>query len=123
MGDLSERTKAEMQAGAQRLADLANAPLPPGYMEALLRTHERQALIRRWEAAGKVTLENSRRYRAGNVMYERENPPETWHTMYHVLPGRGGPTFTDLEAERAGGSPSEVLVANIALALQAEGEL
>lgn len=127
MADMSERTRLEMAAGAQALAAKNDAVLPPDYMEAIIRTHQRNAQLRQWERNGKVRIEDSKRFRSGSVRYQRSDDDplrkEPWERMYHVLPEKGGPTFTDLPAERDGTSPSEVLIANIALALQAMGEL
>lgn len=129
--DVSEKTRLEMEAGARQLAVTNGTDLPPGYMEAIVRTHERNAQLRRWETSGKIVVEHTKRYKSGNVSYKKDNArygvdagaPETWHTIIHVLPAKDGPSFSDIEAEKVGAYPSEVLLANIALYLQSVGEL
>jgi succinyl-CoA synthetase beta subunit len=125
MAELSEKTRLEMEAGAKALATQSGSALPPGYMDAIVRTHERHAQLRRWETSGKIRVEHTKRYKSGGVRYKYNDDTlaETWHTMIHVLTERGGPTFTDIDAEQSGAFPSEVLIANIALYLQSVGEL
>lgn len=121
MGELSAKTLAEMEAGARVLAQIAgDANLPPGYMDSLKAVHSRNELLRRWERDGKVTIETTKRL---SVPMEGRSTHD-WHSLYHVkCPNRDTVTFNDIPAERVGASPSELLIANIALALQAAGEL
>jgi hypothetical protein len=122
MADLTAKTLAEMQAGANALAAKASREaLPPEYLEGMRAIHSRNLTLRNWEAAGKLRIETTKRW---SVKYE-DRAARNWHTLYHVVlsSGQTGPTFNDIPAERAGASPSELLIANIALALQAHGEL
>lgn len=122
--DLSEKTRLEMEAGAKQLAIVNGTPLSPDYLAAVVRTQQRDAQLRRWIVEKKVKVEEPTRHQQGNVRYY--NDPALGlvkEVTITVLPHKGGPTFTDAEALKSGGYPSEVLIANIALALQAMGEL
>jgi hypothetical protein len=122
--DLAEKTRLEMEAGAKQLAVVNGKPLSPEYMQAVIRTQERDAQLRRWIVTKKVKVEEPTRYQAGTVRYKRDpGVNEPLEVKIHVMPEKGGPTFTDNEALHTGGYPSEILIANIALALQAMGEL
>lgn len=95
---LIQKTIDEMTAGAKELArQRGESELPPGYMEAIIRTQQRRKLLTSWEKQGKITIER--------VVYNR----------IHI----GSLSFDDIDAEKVGGYPSEVLIANIALALDA----
>lgn len=122
--DVSEKTRLEMEAGAKQLAIVNGKDLSPDYLAAVIRTQERDAQLRRWIVSGKIKIEEPTRYQQGTVRYKREpgdrDPNEV---TIHVLPKAGGPKFTDTEAVKSGGYPSEVLIANIALYLQSVGEL
>jgi hypothetical protein len=120
--DRSEQTRLEMEAGAKQLAIVRGQDLPPDYMAAVIRTQERNAQLRRWITDRKVRVRDPDRYAAGTVRYKRAMPEGDEITI-EVLPDKGGPTFTDTEAVKAGSHPSEVLIANIALYLQSVGEL
>lgn len=122
--DVSEKTRLEMEAGAKQLAVVNGVDLSPDYLAAVLRTQERDAQLRRWIVDRKVRVEEPSRHQQGNVRY-RNDPLEARvkEVTITVLPDRGGPSFTDTAALKSGGYPSEVLIANIALALQAMGEL
>lgn len=119
--DRTERTRLEMEAGARQLAIVQGKPLSPDYLAAVIRTQERDAQLRRWVTANKVKVNDPLRYQAGSVRYKRDGEPEHSHNIIKVLPD--GPEFTDIDAERTGGYPSEVLIANIALYLQSVGNL
>lgn len=124
--DMAEKTRLEIEAGARQLAIVNGTPLTPGYMEAVLRTQQRDAQLRRWIVEKKIRIQEPTRFMSGGVRYKREQMPgekETADVVIHVLPDKGGPTFTDTEALKTGGYPSEVLIANIALYLQSVGEL
>lgn len=119
---MSEKTRLEMEAGARQLAVVRGEDLSPEYMAAALRTQERDAQLRRWITGNKVKVLDPARYIAGTVRYKRDLMPDTpTHVVLKVLPD--GPEFTDKEAEKNGGYPSELLIANLALALQAKGML
>lgn len=102
---ISEKTLAEMEAGALALAkSRGETELSPGYLEAIVRTQMRYNCMRAWEKEGKITIEpvildNTRRAAA--------------YKLIHC----GDVTFDDRDAESRGAYPSEVLIANIALAL------
>lgn len=113
-----------MEAGARQLAVVNGTNLSPDYMEAVLRTQQRDAQLRRWITEKKVRIDEPTKYMQGGVRYKRDNPtPEKTDVTITVLPEKGGPKFTDTEALKTGGYPSEVLIANIALYLQSVGEL
>lgn len=122
--DLAEKTRLEMEAGARQLAIVRGADLSPDYLAAVLRTQSRDAQLRRWIVTKKVRVNDPSRYQQGNVRYER-TPEERagQEVTIQAMPDKGGPTFTDSEALKTGGYPSEVLIANIALYLQSVGEL
>jgi hypothetical protein len=106
---LSEQTLAELDAGVRQLAKNAGAELPPEYMERVVATQARMAQLKRWEREGAITVEWSMRVSTSN----KESAIK--RTFIHVGPH----TFNDIPAEEAGCFPSEVLIANIALALAA----
>jgi hypothetical protein len=112
---LSDKTLAEIEAGTKQVKRNANESdtLPEGYMDAMIRTHERNRLLRMWENDGKITVEYTKRYTS-----QKQAEGEQFHTVVHV---KGGGSFTDLMAERVGGFPSEVLIAQLALCLRAIG--
>jgi len=110
--ELSERTKAEMRAGAAALAEQQGRPLDPDYLERCLRTQQRMKALRDWEAKGLVTIEQT-------TSYDMPRNMTNYKIIHHV---KNGPSFTDHElAHYSGDYPSEVLIANIALALSALG--
>lgn len=106
-----------MAAGARQLAEARGTDLPPDYMDRIIRTQQRHAQLKRWETDGKVEVEH-----ASILSHDKRS---TINRIYvHVLKDKKRFTaFEDLLAEQTGGWPSEVLVANIALALQSEGLL
>lgn len=116
---LSDKTRAELEAGARQLAsNQLGTQLPRGYMDAVMRTGERHAQLQQWERDGKLTIESTKRYTS---QPKEPDGRAGWHMIYNVTDG--GPSFTDIQAEQQGASPSEVLIANIALALMARGRL
>lgn len=122
---ISDRTRAEMEAGALAVAKAAGKnSLPPGYMEALLKTQDRHKLFRQWEREGKIHV-NRVATHSPYIDPSDGMPPVQWRTVVRVLSRtrKEYATFTDEIAEAAGGFPSEVLIANIALALSACGEI
>jgi hypothetical protein len=106
---LSDKTLAEMQAGALTLAiHRGEIALDPGYMEAMIRTQERAKLMKIWEAEGTIRIEH--------VINPVKPVPGIRPPSYKVI-HCGICTFQDIDAEMSGGYPSEILVANIALAI------
>lgn len=111
---LRDKTLAEMQAGARVLEEkFQGAKLEADYMLAVERTGHRSKALAEWERQGYVTIEIQTRTNPDRV-------PLLTHTkVVHV---RGGPSFTeDPEILAAGGFPSELLIARLALAIQALG--
>lgn len=106
---ISEQTKLEMEAGALQLAKvLGKVELPPGYMEQVYATQMRHRQLKEWEKEGHITIEWVGRR-------DTKNERAAHHVMVHC----GEHSFNDIPAEEAGAFPSEVLIANIALALAA----
>lgn len=97
-----------MEAGARAAHKAAGAPLSPTYMADIMRTQERMAQLKKWERDDKVKIEFATRYRTNT-----EEPIRA--TIVHV----GELQFQDLHAQEVGSWPSEVLIAEIALALMA----
>lgn len=117
-----------MEAGARQIAAAKGEPLSPEYMDAVLRTQQRHAQLRRWENDGKVRVDHTWRYQNGNVRYKHDGLDERdpGYSTIIVRPRNrdlDAVQFTDKEAEANGSFPSEVLIANIALYLQSIGEL
>jgi hypothetical protein len=115
---LSDKTLAEMEAGALALANQhGENALPPGYMEAMtgymeamIRRQERHRLLKAWEKEGKITVERVMRP-------TRVNPEAIQMMTSYNLIHCGDVIFDDVDAESRGAYPSEVLIANIALAI------
>lgn len=112
---LSNRTLAEMRAGAEQIAANAGREFD-GDMEKLLanltNVAERSDAIKRWEREGLLTIETrlSWDHRA-----EDTNAGRTKAILHHIT---NGPTLEEsAEALAFGGYPSELLVAQIALAI------
>lgn len=103
-----------MTAGARLLADKQGRVLPENYMERLIETHTRAMALRRWEQQGLLRVER-----------RRDDYPDTpteraaVTILHHV---KNGPTFLEEPGvAETGGYPSELLTANIALAIAAMG--
>lgn len=106
---LSEKTLAEMRAGAEAVARFAGANgLTPEYMEAMVRTQQRAAWLKDLEKLGHLRIERVARLRTNDKALEAR-------TVVYV----GDNTFEDPSAEMTGAWPSEVVCAQIALALTA----
>ena len=106
---LSERTIEEMKAGAAALAAHAGQHgISPAYMEAMIRTQERAKWLVSLEKEGRIKIVKQARYRT-NVKEDA--------TRTEVFVGDN--KFTDESAELTGAFPSEVLVAQVAMALAA----
>jgi hypothetical protein len=108
---LSEKTLAEMEAGALALAkQRGESELPPGYMEAMIRVQERHRLLKVWVEAEQITIEC--------VIPPSHDPgmrlrPGQAYNIIHC----GALTFDDISAEEHGMYPSELLIANLSLAI------
>lgn len=116
---LSEKTIAEMKAGARCLAEqLTAGHVDPDYMAAMIRTQERAKCLRELERDGKIIIEQvTRRHTNVNKVQGGDGV-----LTYHVI-RVGKLEFRDEIGEMTGAWPSEVLVAQIVLALQAgQGE-
>ena len=114
---LSGRTLQEIEAGARALAARRSDPaLPFGYMEAIMRTAIRHGALRRWEQDGALQIETVTKPTNDTT---GKKPMLESYRLYHV---KDGPTFDDRFAEQNGTSPSELLIANIALAMGCGGE-
>jgi hypothetical protein len=110
---LSEKTLAEMKAGAEQVAIHANKTgVDPEYMEAMIRTQQRAAWLKKREAEGKIEI----------VRTCRPNPGIDKHVAPVTIVKVGDELFDDPNGELVGAWPSEVLVARVALALGAQGE-
>lgn len=113
---LSEQTIAEMRAGAASVAAHASKDgLDPAYMDAMIRTQQRAKWLRTQEASGKIRTERQTRANT-NV---KDTDPRGVKFISHTVVFVGTVMFTDEAAEETGGFPSEVLVAQIAMALAA----
>lgn len=113
---ISDRTLAEMTEGARMNKVHAGdvTKITPEYMETIIRTQQRAAQIKAWEKSGHIRVEYAFRRNTG----DKTEPLQS--TIVHVkLKGGGETQFEDIEAQKNGAWPSEVLVANIALAIMA----
>lgn len=112
---LSDRTIAEMKAGAEQLAKHAGrSGVDETYMEAMIRTQQRAAWLKRLEQEGEIRIE--RIIRPCTSMKVIDGKLDYHVTVVHV----GDETFDDPNGELVGAWPSEVLVARVALALGAQ---
>jgi hypothetical protein len=102
----------EMAAGAQAVANQSGKVLPADYMDAILRTADRHAQLKAWEAEGRIQI-------VKQVSY----PPydtKTGATRWIEIRIGSKLKFDTRETEQDMGSfPSELLIAKIALALEA----
>lgn len=115
---LSQKTIDEMRAGAEQLARHANKNgVDEAYMEAMIRTQQRAAWLKALERDGKIVIERSiRRFTSIKVEDGKLDYPVT-------LVKVGTEIFDDPNGELVGSWPSEVLVARVALALGATGDI
>lgn len=113
---LSEQTIAEMKAGMGAVAKAEGREIDSNYMDAMIRTGIRAKWLKDREKAGQIRIEKVlRRYTSGAKM-----PGDGFEFVVHV----GLEQFTDPNACLLGYWPSEVLLAQVALALGAGvGEL
>jgi hypothetical protein len=111
---LSQKVLDEMTAGANALAAHNNrAKVTPEDFARLMLLQERNQLLRYWERQRLLhTVMVSHPTQTG-----RRLETERW-TEYHC---KDGPVFDDKEAEKLGCSPSELLIANLALYFASRG--
>lgn len=111
---MSQRTAEEMTAGARLLAAKEGRVLPADYMARLVETHTRAMALRRWEQLGLLRIERKR-----DDYSDTPRSREAVMILHHV---KEGPTFLEEPGvAETGGYPSELLTANIALAIAAMG--
>ena len=109
---ITERTRLEMQAGARAIANTRGVTLAPDYFDAVLRTADRHAQLMLWEAEGRLRIEKKMDW----APYGTINPVNQRWIEIHI----GKLIFDTRETEQDMGSfPSELLIAKIALALEA----
>lgn len=109
---LSQKTLDEMQAGARTLAQhqgrAAGGVDPVALVAGIRSVQERHAALKRWEREGLLTIEYQ-----STTDHSRNGLK---HTILHHV--KNGPTLTETpEALLCGGYPSELLTAQIALAI------
>lgn len=113
---ISDRTLAEMEAGAKAVGKARNATneLPSEYMAHLVNTQRRAAQLRAWEKEGFITIEIKSSYK----ILKYPSGQETHQPIHRRVVNCGDSVFEDpLLTEQAGGWPSEELTANVALAV------
>lgn len=110
---INARTLAEMEAGARALAQAQGRDADVSDLLYRVRTvAERHEALKRWERKGLIRIERTSETNLKSNQLEHR-------TLHHV---KDGPTFEDSpEALTYGGYPSELLVAQIALAIAAVG--
>lgn len=111
---LSQRTIDEMKAGMAQAAAHGGGAVTAEYMDAMIRTGMRAKWLRDREKEGKLKIVKVQR---GNTSAKKEG--DNW--VYEVHMGKG-PTlqvFLDDNACLMGAWPTEILMANVALALGA----
>jgi hypothetical protein len=111
---IPEKTRREMEAGAQARARHANlGEIPKADIERWVGMADRVNALSQWQRLGYLWVEEFNSWDHASNRLVRHT---TWHVAH-------GPEFEDRDAERAGISPSEMLVAQIALALVGQGKL
>lgn len=113
---ISDRTLAEMEAGARAVGKARNATneLPTEYMAQLVNTQRRAAQLRAWDKEGFITIEiaTSTKYLTG------PSGLQTTQLIHRRVVHCGDSKFSDeIITEQLGGWPSEELTANVALAV------
>lgn len=112
---LSERTIAEMRAGAATVAAHASATgIDDEYMAAMIRTQERAKWLKTLACAGTIRIEQMSRPHT-NTKVTSDGIRIKTRTVVWV----GDNMFEDESAELTGAFPSECLIAQVALALAA----
>lgn len=109
---ITERTRQEMEAGARVVASNTGMVTGPEYMDAVLRTADRYAQLQAWEAEGRLRLVKQ----VGHDQYGG-GTRERW---VEVRIGRFTFDSRKPEYQAAGSFPSELMFAQIALALNAQ---
>lgn len=113
---LSEQTIAEMKAGMGAVAKAEGRQIDSDYMDAMIRTGIRAKWLADQQKSGKIRIEKVVRRNTGGA----KTPGDAFEFVVHV----GLEQFTDPNACLLGYWPSEVLLAQVALALGAGvGEL
>lgn len=114
---LSNRTLEEMTAGAAALAQHQGRQFhgkidAEKLLEGLKSVQERAAAIKRWEREGLLTIETQ-------SSFDHQQHGLKHSVLHHV---KNGPTLAETpEALLCGGYPSELLTAQIALAIASCG--
>lgn len=113
---LSQQTIDEMKAGMRQVAEHAGKDgVDPEYMAALIRTGIRANWLKTLERENKITITRVPRRDTGNKDCGRGEDVYVVHV--------GDNQFEDINGQMTGQWPSEVLVAQVALALAAgEGD-
>lgn len=107
---ITEQTRREMEAGARAVANISRSVLPPDYLEAVLRTADRHAQLMAWEAQGRLRIEKKTDWALYGTVTQRWIEISIGSKI----------TYDTRETEQDMGSfPSELLIAKIALALEA----
>ena len=102
---LSEKTILEMEAGARAVAKYnSDDPMSVEQMENTLKIAHRYAQYQKWEREGRISTYTLR----------GDDRPQRFRQIHY-----GSLVFTDRDAEEHGSFPSELLIAQIALALTA----
>lgn len=110
---ITEQTRLEMQAGAKAVANTRGITLAPDYFDAVLRTADRHAQLMAWEAEGRLRI-------AKRVLYPPLDTGSTGSTRWIEIQIGTKLKFDTRETEKdMGAFPSELLIAQIALALEA----
>lgn len=110
MSALSDKTLEEMRAGAASVAAAAGASgIDPDYFAALTRTQIRAKWLKDLEKEGKLRIDRKIRIHTSDKMSATAS----------ITVWIGEEPFSDPVGEITGVWPSEVLTAQIALALQA----
>lgn len=113
---LSAKTIAEMKAGAEQAASHRQQTLKPGELERLMNIYERQRTLVEWERRGWITI------RKNTKLQRMDNDDVKIRWTSYIVEGMDV-EFEDRGAEELGASPSELLIAQVALALASQGRM
>jgi hypothetical protein len=109
---LSDRTLAEMKAGAEKVAENNGTELDPGWLDRIVTIQDRMRVLRFWENKGIVRMER--------VTVPREDDATgPINRVVRRIVWVGPKSFTDEVAELNGCWPSELLIAEVTLAIDA----
>lgn len=108
---LSAQTIAEMKSGMTAVAKADGREVDPEYMDAMIRTGIRAKWLMDLQKAGKIKIEKVPRRNTSAV----KTLGDTLVYVVHI----GKETFEDVNACVTGAWPSEILTAQVALALGA----